>query len=298
MSRQRGIALVFVLILSATPPAVAAQSSRAFAWETTVQADTDAKMLRWPVAIASGAEDELAVIDIRGSRLVVFKLDGIAWKHERAISLPGFPVDIAHDGQRYLVSLRGDRRLMSVEGAHHQRRDIPVPDGVVPGAVSGMPGGGFLFHDLAAGRVYRLPPGERPTQFAAVDGPVTAMVAAPGGGFYVALPNHAALARYGANGDLIDQFELSAGGPVPVWPSGLAVAPGGDIIVVDRHAGRLLVVDAAGNVTGIGSRQGSGPGLLRFPGGLTRMRDGRVAVADEGNGRVQIFRSVAAEAQP
>ena len=298
MSRRASIILVTFMMIAVAATSAPAQGSRAFSWETTVQADTAEKMLRWPVAVASGAEGELAVADIRDSRLVVFRLDGVVWNHERSVSLPGVPIDIAHDGERYLVSLRGKRSLMSVEGPRHQLRDIPLPEGVVPGAICSASGGGFLVHDLAAERVYRLPPSGKATQFAAVDGPVTAMAAAPGGGFYVAIPNRATIERYGANGNLLDRFELSAGGPVPVWPSGLIVDPGGELTVVDRHVGRLLLIDAAGNVTGTGARRGSGSGLLRFPAGITSLPDGRVAVADEGNGRVQIFRRLDAEARP
>jgi hypothetical protein len=62
------------------------------------------------------------------------------------------------------------------------------------------------------------------------------------------------------------------------------------VVVVDRHSGRLLVLDVAGTVIGMGSRQGWEPGLLMFPAGITRLSDGTLAVADEGNGRVQVFR--------
>jgi hypothetical protein len=83
---------------------------------------------------------------------------------------------------------------------------------------------------------------------------------------------------------------------VPAWPTGLAAEPGGTLLVVDRHVGRVLVLDATGQVAGLGSRQGWEPGLLLFPAGIARLPGGLVLVADEGNGRAQLFRR--AEAGP
>jgi DNA-binding beta-propeller fold protein YncE len=80
--------------------------------------------------------------------------------------------------------------------------------------------------------------------------------------------------------------------PVPAWPSGLAVAPGGTVYVADRHGHRLLVLDAAGRPTGVGSRKGWEEGLVLFPAGLALLPDGTLLVADEGNGRVQAFAPV------
>ena len=62
------------------------------------------------------------------------------------------------------------------------------------------------------------------------------------------------------------------------------------LVVVDRHAGRLLELDANGQLTGVGARRGWEPGLLLYPAGAARLPDGGVVVADEGNGRTQFFR--------
>ena len=79
---------------------------------------------------------------------------------------------------------------------------------------------------------------------------------------------------------------------------GLAAEPGGNLLVVDRHAGRVLVLDANGQVAGVGARKGWEPGLLLFPAGIARLPGGAVVVADEGNGRAQLFRRSAAGASP
>ena len=85
---------------------------------------------------------------------------------------------------------------------------------------------------------------------------------------------------------------------MPAWPTGLAAEPGGNLLVVDRHAGRVLVLDANGQVAGVGSRKGWEPGLLLFPAGIARLPGGAVVVADEGNGRAQLFRRSAAGTGP
>jgi hypothetical protein len=100
----------------------------------------------------------------------------------------------------------------------------------------------------------------------------------------------ASVLHFGANGSLEGTWRLPDHEQTPAWPVGLATEPGGTVLVVDRHAGRLLVVDAGGRVAGLGSRRGWEPGLLLFPSGVVRLPGGLVLVADEGNGRAQVFR--------
>jgi len=53
-----------------------------------------------------------------------------------------------------------------------------------------------------------------------------------------------------------------------------------------------LVLESGGQLAGTGSRQGWEAGLLRHPSDIAMLVDGRVVVADQGNGRIQIFRPV------
>jgi tripartite motif-containing protein 71 len=70
------------------------------------------------------------------------------------------------------------------------------------------------------------------------------------------------------------------------------------MVIVDRHGARLVVLDAEGRIEGLGSRRGRDPGLLLFPAGITALPDGRLAVADQGNGRIQIFHRIKEESVP
>ncbi|MGB5878581.1 MAG: hypothetical protein WBH85_01010, partial [Thermoanaerobaculia bacterium] len=119
-----------------------------------------------------------------------------------------------------------------------------------------------------------------------------ALAATAAGGFLAAVAAQGAVLYFDANGELSATWHLPASGKIPAWPVGLAVEPGGDVVVVDRHAGRLLVLDATGRVVGLGSRKGWEPGLLLYPADLVRLPNGHLLVADEGNGRAQVFRRV------
>jgi DNA-binding beta-propeller fold protein YncE len=125
-----------------------------------------------------------------------------------------------------------------------------------------------------------------------VEGRLTALAAAPGGGFYAVFADRAELRRYGADGKVLDRWTLPGQPPVPAWPSGIALRPDGDLVVVDRHNGRLLVLNGAGRLELSGARPGWLPGQLRCPAGVAVLPDGRIAVVDQGNGRLQLFREI------
>lgn len=70
----------------------------------------------------------------------------------------------------------------------------------------------------------------------------------------------------------------------------LASGPDGRIYATDRQRLAVRVFDAALQPVGLWGRDGSGPAELRNPdGGLAVFSDGRVAVRDPGNARMQIF---------
>ena len=79
-------------------------------------------------------------------------------------------------------------------------------------------------------------------------------------------------------------------------PSGVAIAPNGDIWVVDGHRGgnnRIVRFDKNGKFLkaiggGVGS-ESSAPGKFSDPHGIAIEADGRILVADRGNNRIQIF---------
>ena len=253
---------------------------------------SQASELRWPVAVAAASTIEIAVADAYRSRLVIFfSADG--WTGARAIALPGSPLDVVYAGDRYLVALRGRRALAAVARPDFELDSLALPEGTVPGFLAAAAGGGLLVWDAAGERVLNLDEDGGIRREKALPGGVTALAAEPGGGFYAAFAGEAEVRRYGAGGQLLATWTVPGVDPVRAWPSGLAAEPGGRLLIADRHAGRIVALDVAGHLVGVGSQRGWHAGRLSSPAGLARLADGRVAVADQGNGRVQIFRPIA-----
>jgi hypothetical protein len=251
---------------------------------------TEEVELRWPVAVAAASAEEIAVADAFGPRLLRFRRVGVSWQFYGAVPMSAVPVGLTWDGRRYVATLRQGMGLVAFEGSELVQRRLPLPRGVVPGAVAAFPNGDLLLYDYAGDRVLRLSAdgdlvGEIP-----IEGDVTAVAASPAGGIFTAIGPKGSVLHFDAAGQLDATWNLPESDKVPAWPAGLALEPGGDLLVVDRHNGRLLVLDANGQVVGLGSRQGWEPGLLLLPRGVARLPNGLVLVADEGNGRAQIFR--------
>jgi hypothetical protein len=284
------VAAVAAGLLAVGEPRAAAQAGppRVLAFQELLKGSDEAP-LRWPVAVAAAADDDVAIADAFGPRLLRFRRVGVSWQLDRTVALGGAPAGLAWDGRRYVASLRGGG-LVAFEEAGLVQRPLPLPRGAVPGPLAAFPGGELLVCDEAGRRVLRLSSDGKTTAEVAITGQVTALAASPSGGFYAAIAAEGAVVHVDAAGKVDATWKLPAFEQVPAWPAGLAAEPGGTLLVVDRHAGRLLALDALGQVAGVGSRQGWEPGLLLFPAGIARLPGGLVLVADEGNGRGQLFR--------
>jgi hypothetical protein len=164
----------------------------------------------------------------------------------------------------------------------------------VAGAVAGISGGGFLVHDTAGHQVLNLTRGGKTERKTPVEAGVVGLAAASGGGFFVSLPVEGEILSYDATGKLSERWPVPPLEPVPAWPISM-VQIEGDLLVLDRHGHRLVLFDSRNRVQGIGARRGWEPGLLLFPSGLAVFPDGRVAVADQMNGRVQIYKRIEEE---
>jgi DNA-binding beta-propeller fold protein YncE len=279
------------VLLAALAPSASAQTGppRVLSFQDALKG-TDEVSLQWPVAVAAASDDEVAVADASGPRLLRFRRVGASWQLDRTVPMGAPPAGLVWDGRRYVASLRQGGGLVAFEGGDLAQRTLPAPRGVVPGPVAVAPGGTLLLYDTEGRRVLRLSAEGTSTAEIPVEGDVTALAATAAGGFFAALGAEGSVRRFDASGKLDVAWSLPAFESVPAWPSGLAVEPGGNVLVVDRHVGRILVLDANGQVAGVGSRQGWEPGLLLFPAGIARLPGGTVLVADEGNGRAQLFR--------
>jgi Streptogramin lyase len=73
-------------------------------------------------------------------------------------------------------------------------------------------------------------------------------------------------------------------------PTGAAPLAGGGIAVTDGYRNaRLVVFDGDGRLSFEVNARGDGPGEFHLPHGITALPDGRLAVADRRNARLQVF---------
>ncbi len=275
----------------AKPAAAQNQAPALYAFDEALSGDDERRLSR-PTAVAAGRDGEIAVADAAGPSLWFFRDRGGSegWVIQLSIDLPAAAHSLACGGDRYLVSTRQPGRLFAVEGPGYELRELKLPPRVTPGAVACLRDRAILVHDLAAGRLLVLDAELEVRTSVPLAGTVAALAPGPAGGFYATFPQNHEVRRYGANGEQLAVLTVPGLAPAPAWPVGLIVQADGEIVVADRHGGRLLVIETSGRWAGAGSRRGWEPGLLRFPADLAQLPDGRVAVADQGNGRVQLFR--------
>jgi sugar lactone lactonase YvrE len=281
--------LLLLFTIGRLQPLAAQQPPQRFlAWEASLQGEEGGD-LRWPVGVATASALELGVADAFENRLVIFVFTSGSWSYFKTVSLPASPKAVAHDGQRYVLSLNGGQ-LVEVKGPDFGVRRLRIPSIAVAEWVAARPGGGFWVHDAARGKVFAVNADGTVLAEVSVKGRLDALAGAPDGGFFAALAATAEIRRYDAEGEMLETWTVPGEGPVPAWPSGLVGAPGGDLVVADRHGGRIVALDAGGRPVGIGSGRGWELGRLRFPTGIARLPNGSIVVADQGNSRVQIFR--------
>ena len=72
-------------------------------------------------------------------------------------------------------------------------------------------------------------------------------------------------------------------------PQGLAVDHMGNYIVADTRNNRIFVMNPKGNFIGKFGTPGTAPGQFDRPTSIAVLPDGRIAVVDFGNSRIQIF---------
>lgn len=109
------------------------------------------------------------------------------------------------------------------------------------------------------------------------------------GRLYVADRSNHRIQVFESDGSFIRQFPVSHQG-VPVRPIDVAVSPsGGRIYVTGNNSHNLLLFKRDGSPAGTWGQEGIESGEFRYPATLLTLRDGRVAVIDVLNTRLQVF---------
>jgi hypothetical protein len=111
------------------------------------------------------------------------------------------------------------------------------------------------------------------------------------GRLYLASAALHAILVHDAKGHPVDSFGRfgSARGRM-VLPVGVAVGPGGSLLVLDRLRHAVLLFDAEHAFLGEYGSLGKSPGQFYHPNSIAATADGRVIVAQSYGGRVQIYR--------
>lgn len=92
----------------------------------------------------------------------------------------------------------------------------------------------------------------------------------------------------------LDEVYRVGGLAAPEWaqfvrPIQMGFDGAGNLHVLDPEVGRVVVIDAGGDLVRTVGRKGEGPGEFQIPSDLVVWRDGRFAVADQGHGAYQLF---------
>lgn len=290
------VAALIAVGLAAAPASSQNLARRLLRYSAVIDGSAE-RALRWPVDVAAGSSDELAVADAWNSRLVVFRRVGAGWSTEREVTLPAAPAAVAYSNGRYVVAVRGSAKLFAVAGSGSSAapEETALPEGILPGRLAASSDGALLLWDSRGRRVVKLRDRAVASQVA-IDGAVTALTSDGAGGFWTAIGAAGELRRFDGTGNLLATWRVPADAPVPAWPSGVAVEPGGRLFVLDGHAHRVVVLDSSGVAVGVGAGRGWEPGQLLYPAGLVRMPNGTLLVGDGGNGRAQLFELIGAGA--
>jgi sugar lactone lactonase YvrE len=104
-------------------------------------------------------------------------------------------------------------------------------------------------------------------------------------------PSDDRLAKFTPGGSFLDVIAGPGSAAGQMYdPSGVAVAPNGNIYTVEKGVDRLQQFDPLGNyLASVGGVQGSGSGQFKNPEGVAVDAQGKVYVADTGNFRIQVF---------
>ncbi|NDY41523.1 hypothetical protein G3N55_01470 [Dissulfurirhabdus thermomarina] len=279
------IVAVTAACLGGAAPAAAAP----WRWAFTLDGQAVGAPMRNVTGVyVDGQAGRYYVVDAGDNRILSFDREGKFLSLFAAAGGLHRPVAAAKDGQRRLWILeRGRNSLTRVDFAQkklipHEIRDRGrevVPDGLQ------WAEGRFYVLDRASGRVLALDgklavaarfAGPRPFRAFRVRGDALYALDLPGREVRV----------FGLDGRLRRTIALEGG---VRRPAGLEVGPSGFLFVLDRHRHDVAVFDTRGRLKYRFLGEGQARGRLYYPAALVFDPWGRLCVADEGNGRVQVF---------
>lgn len=208
-------------------------------------------------ALPTAPDGELYCIDFSG-RIQVFDLQG---QFKRQWKTPAIT-----NGRPAALALAPDGKKVVVADSHYQRALVYTPEGESLGSIDGLGSGG-------------------PAEF----GYVAGVAVGPDGSIYVSeFGDGAAVHRFSPEGKHLLAWGSQGKEPGQFGrPRGLAVTPGGEVVVADSCNHRLQLFTPEGKLVRAIGRQGEGPGEFSYPYSVAVGRDGSLFVVEFGNHRVQ-----------
>ncbi|MDX9709149.1 MAG: hypothetical protein RBT64_06310 [Trichloromonas sp.] len=285
------IILALLVLLGAVPELKAETGP----WNFLMQLPTRDSGLRLDRPVAIDVDNESRryyVVDPVGGTLLSFDRDG---KHLAAFNAGGAlkqPVALAKGrGGALWVIERSTNQVLRVNPSEQQvqRFDLRYADGslIFPARLAVDERGRLLVLDRMRGTVVRLDDNLKvETIFAAQSG---------GRGFVdFKIKANGIWALDGLAGKVYRFTDGAVPSVIPLkrameFPNSLEIDQGGQLYVLDRHAGTVVVFGAQGDFRHELFGRGKRHGKLWYPAQLLFDWEGRLCVADEGNSRVDIF---------
>lgn len=258
--------------------------------------------LKQPEGVAYDGKSLVVVADTGNARLVeyTFTGDGITVLAEIALPQLPYPIRVQVDPKGMIYALDGkSRRIVRISPSgefkgYVEPREADSSVTVAPRSFRIDRTGIMYVLDVLSARVLALDPDGKIIR--AIDFPKEA-------GFFsdLAVDESGTLFLVDSVGRRVfsaprDSAAISPLSPVlreeANFPTSIAADARGNLLVVDQNGGGIVVLGRDGAFRGRQLGMGWKEGLLRYPSQICVGADGNVFVADRGNNRVQVFRSI------
>lgn len=258
--------------------------------------------LKQPEGVAYDGKSLVVVADTGNARLVEYTFTGDGLKPFAEIALPQlpYPIRVQIDSKGVIYALDGkSRRIVRVSPSgefkgYVEPGETDPAHPMVPRSFRIDRAGVLYILDVASARVLALDP----------EGKVVRKIDFPReAGFFsdLAVGDSGTVFLVDSVGRRVYSAPAASTAASPLspvlgedldFPTAIAVDARGNLLVVDQNGGGIVVLGRDGSFRGRQLGMGWKEGLLRYPSQISAGAGGEVFVADRGNNRVQVFRSI------
>jgi len=268
----------------------------------SVYSDDQQKGLKQPEGVACGKEALFIVADTGNGRLVRYTYQSGALQAAPDIKIPQltYPIRVQIDGSGNIFALdEKQRRIvrLSAEGEFKEYVEVegaPGSKGIVPRSFFIAADGSMYILDIGAGRVIVLDAAGkyvRSIPFPEHHGFLSDVTVDFKGTILLIDSIESVVFAAPANAKTFTPLTKSMKENVS-FPTSITTDKRGTIYVVDQNGGDVIIVGQDGTFQGRLLSMGWKEGLLRYPSQCCINAEGDLFIADRGNNRVQIFRTI------